>query len=203
MGDWVSYLRPGMVAVDVGANMGTMTSTMQQAGVTVWAIEPDPRCHASLRDHVPPERLLGVAVGDHAGSVTLYRSADSPHNSLYRANVLTPGVTPAIEVPLATLDGLQADGRLPPQIEFIKVDAQGAELAILQGAKGICETSRPTWYVEFWPEGLCGAGTSLAALCDLFAAYGYAPDGRTWDAVCAEVSMCRGHASQDLLLRPV
>lgn len=200
MGDWTSHLRPGMVAVDVGANVGTFTSTMQSAGVEVWAIEPDPRCHSRLRDHVPPERLIGMAVGDHTGTTMLYRSREAPHNSLYQENVLEPGSVAALEVPIATLDGLQAEGILPPRIDFIKVDAQGAELGILTGAERICQTQRPIWYVEFWPTGLTGAGTSLQALCELCERYGYQPEGNTWPNALEAIGQIEGHGSNDLLL---
>lgn len=205
MGDWIrDHIRPGMTVVDVGANHGTITRSLRDVvGPTgsVWAIEPDDRCYAELCAIVGADHVLPMAVGATTGRTTLHRSRQCEHNSLFPVNVLDPGPVPAVDVPLASLDALQAAGTLPPRIDAIKVDAQGSEWAILHGAGRLCQTQRPVWYVEFWPQGLEGAGASLGALCDAFAALGYQPEGEGWASVVERVSQMRGHASHDLLLR--
>lgn len=201
MSDWLTRsIHQGSIVVDVGANLGSITSQFQQLGGEVWAVEPDPRCHSTLLTFVDATHLIPYAVGSHSGTAMLYRSRQAAHNSLYEVNILEGGTVPALYVPLESLDGLQDLGLLPPTIDVIKVDAQGAEAEILRGAARICQIDKPLWYVEFWPSGLDGAGDSLRALCDLFEDYGYVPEGEDWTTAYARVSQLGGHSSQDLLL---
>jgi hypothetical protein len=60
-------------------------------------------------------------------------------NSLRRPNVKDP--TSSVEVRVDTLDNYLAEHPLPP-VDFIKLDAEGAELAILKGARKML-LSRP------------------------------------------------------------
>lgn len=196
----VTCLRPGMVVVDVGACVGGLSEQYRQTGADVWAIEPDPRCWPTLNEHLSNGRLLGMAVGDQEGALTLYRSRQPAHNSLAKANVLEPDDLTPLHVPLSTLDALQANGSLPPHIDAVKVDTQGAEYRILRGAEQLCRTQHPIWWVEFWPFGLMHAGSSIGELCELFAAYGYHPDGQTWAQVESRAILWEGHSATDLLL---
>ena len=190
-----------MVIVDVGANRGTMTTWFREAGAEVWAIEPDPRCYEDLCRAATPERVLQMAVGATTGTTTLYRSKAAEHNSLYPENVLQGGVVDPIEVPLTTLDDLQASGALPARIDAIKVDAQGAEVAILQGATRLTATQRPLWYLEIWPMGLGGAGTSAAGLVGLLQSLQYVPEGEDWEHLIVRLRDHHGHSAYDALFR--
>ncbi len=194
-------LKPGDVVIDVGANVGGPASQYVATGAEVWAIEPDSRCWPALKAVVGGDRLLGLAVGDTEGVLTLYRSADPAHNSIAEANLLAqkPDLPP-IPVPVFTLDGLQAHGMIPAHIDAIKVDAQGAEVSIVRGAQQIMRTQRPRWWVEFWPKGLAEARTSVDALCAAFEDAGYVPVETTWDEVRAHCATLDGHRSQDVLL---
>lgn len=197
----VDALQPGSVVVDVGANVGGPAGQYRSVGAEVWAIEPDARCWAALKAVVGGDRLLGLAVGDREGVLTLHRSADPAHNSLAEANLVDARADlPPLTVPLFTLDGLQAQGLIPKRIDAIKVDAQGSEVAIVRGATQIMRTQRPLWWVEFWPTGLAHAGTSVNELCDVFEAEGYEPVGQSWAAVRATCATLRGGNSSDVLL---
>jgi hypothetical protein len=46
---------------------------------------------------------------------------------------------------------------------MIKIDAEGSELAVVQGAQGIIERDRPEIYVEVGPEELTGDGGPVSA----------------------------------------
>lgn len=197
----VETLKPGDVVVDVGANVGGPARQYVSAGAEVWAIEPDARCWPALRTVVGGDRILGFAVGDHDGIVTFYRSTDPAHNSIAEANLLAqkPDLPP-LTLPVYTLDSLQAQGLIPPHIDAIKVDAQGAEVTIVRGATRIMQTQAPRWWVEFWPQGLAEARTSVDALCALFETAGYVPVERSWDDVRARCAELTGHRSDDVLL---
>jgi FkbM family methyltransferase len=126
------YCQPGDVAVDVGANIGEVSIILSKgAGATgrVFAFEPNPRIYRYLLgnlalnhcDNVTPANL---AIGAAAGSV---RMSDDKRDDMNR--VVDDG---DIEVTCATLDA-----HLPPleRIAFLKVDVEGSELRVLEGAR--------------------------------------------------------------------
>lgn len=221
----VASLTPGMAVVDVGANLGSMTSQYLQSGAEVWAVEPDPRCWRDLSQFVDAAHLIGVALGDTEGVGLLYRSRQAAHNSLAEANVIEPGTIAALHVPVSTLDALQAHGRIPPHIDAIKVDAQGAEVSILRGGRRMLETQRPLLYLEVWRSGLEAAGESVQTLRDVLVPLGYAParseqvlmltsetgqtacvrhhvNPQTWANTIALAQAQQGHGSIDVLFAP-
>ena len=125
------YCEDGDVAVDVGANVGEVSIILSQgAGARgrVFAFEPNPRIYGYLLGNLALNRCDNVtaanlAVGATAGSV---RMSDSKRDDMNR--VLDDG---AIELPCTTLDT-----HLPAfeQIAFIKIDVEGSELRVLEGA---------------------------------------------------------------------
>ena len=202
---WIQErVQHGMTVVDIGANAGGYVKSFLAAGAQVWAIEPDPRCRAALLEYLQPERIIDAAVSDHEGRGTLHRSRHTSHNSLTEANLLdpTPDV-PAIEVEYTTLDALRRDGRIPAQIDVLKIDAQGAELAILRGARQLLLTLQQPWiYMELWPMGLEQAGASVDALLTLCEDHGYVPVGGDYAYWRHHVKSVTGHGAYDVLLRP-
>jgi FkbM family methyltransferase len=128
-------VQPGMVAVDVGANVGFHTHRLARpvgAGGRVHALEPDPE---KIRQQARTERDAGLAqvqlhrqaAGEHAGEQSLYLSAVNRGD-----HRLTAGAEPrqAIPVPTVVLDTLLAG---EPRVDFVKIDVQGAEASVLRG----------------------------------------------------------------------
>ena len=203
---WIDeWVQPGMAVLDVGANVGDCVRPLgQRVGGTghVWAIEPVVALHDQLARSASCVTVLPpLAVSDHEGEEWFYLGAKSPHGSLYAYNVLDP-TGEAVRVRVATLDGLQATGELPSRLDAIKVDAQGAEAAILRGARQILSVQRPIWYLEIWPLGLTQAGDSVDVLCALLQSSHYLPHGQTWERVMADAMRCQGHGATDVLFYP-
>lgn len=195
------FVRPGMTAVDVGANVGFMTLQLQEAvgpSGSVWAIEPQADLLPLLRDRA--SHIIQAAVGDTEGETTIYRSRLYEQSSLYPVNVPEP--LGSERVRLVTLDGLQARGELPPTVDVIKVDTQGAEAAIWRGASHLLETQRPLWYLELWRDGLLGAGDSIETFRSMADALGYGPVAMDWDELCAQVLRSGGPSSVDAWIVP-
>jgi FkbM family methyltransferase len=125
------YCKPGDVAVDVGANVGEVSIILSQragAGGHVYAFEPHPRIYQYLKGNLALNDCANVtatnaAVGDAPGTVRL---SDEKHDDMNR--VIDNG---AIEVPCTTLDA--AVPKSP--IAFMKIDVEGGELRVLQGAR--------------------------------------------------------------------
>lgn len=126
------YCKPGDVAVDVGANIGEVSIILSQAAGSagrVFAFEPNPRIYRYLLgnlalNHCDNVTTANLAVGAAAGSV---RMSDGKRDDMNR--VLDGG---EIVVACTTLDQY-----LPPceQIAFLKVDVEGSELRVLEGAR--------------------------------------------------------------------
>ena len=193
---WIEqYVQPGMTVLDIGANHGSITNQLVQAvGETgvVWAIEPHSDLAPELRRYTP--HVLSLAAGDRDGMTTLYLSRQYEHNSLYAAN-LNEATGDSMAVRIAQLDTLQRCGELPTPIDAIKIDAQGAEAAIVRGAQRLLREQRPVVYFELWPVGLRTAGGDAAGLCAAFEALDYRPDGRTWADVLTDAENCRAFGS--------
>jgi FkbM family methyltransferase len=143
------FLAPGMTVLDIGAHHGfysLLASMKVGSSGRVVAFEPSPREREKLLRNLSLNGCSNVqvedcALADAAGQqeLILVDSSNSGCNSLRQPNVADS--TSLVAVRVATLDGYLAQHPLPP-LDFIKLDAEGAELAILQGARTMLE-SRP------------------------------------------------------------
>ena len=143
-----ALVRPGDFVVDVGANKGAYVYWLRGAvGRTgaVFAYEPQPPLAAYLRRACETFRWTNVAVhelalSNHAGSSMLHvpGTGSAPGASLESAARDAPGR--AIECRLNTLDA-ELEGRAP--LRFLKVDVEGHELAVFQGAERTLDRFHP------------------------------------------------------------
>lgn len=145
-------VRPGMTVVEVGANIGV--HTVQLAGLvgesgSVLAFEPQAVVFQLLCANVALNSILHVrcyqkGVGQKPGSLLVppldYRQAANFGNvSLQPAS---PGER-GERVDAVSLDSLQL-----PRCDFIKIDVEGMEWEVLQGAEGTIKQHHPTLYLE-------------------------------------------------------
>lgn len=146
----VSFLKSGEVAIDVGANIGHLALNAAVAVGSaghVLAIEASPITFRHLVrnitrngfDHVA---AINVALGDRDGTVVLSdeRADDQNH-------VLVGGMPAgARTVPVVRLDALTSDLR---DIALLKIDVEGYELMVLNGAEETLARTRAV-YFESW-----------------------------------------------------
>jgi FkbM family methyltransferase len=157
-------LEPGMVFVDVGAHVGWFTllacAAVQPSG-RVFAVEPQPRLASLLRSSLSVNgfdelaTVFEVAVSDAPGEGKLFQI----HNDSGKATLIPAGdgYTMQTEVRISTLDELIGDR----PVDFIKVDAEGSEMRIVEGAGTIIEANpNVQLLIEYHP----GHGPALAAL---------------------------------------
>lgn len=137
-----AMLRPGDVAIDCGANRGDVTAALAESGAEVHAFEPDPYSVAKLQERfaeVANVRVHPAAVGTQAGTIRLMRAANweaDPDLASVKSTVVAGGHNIAegegIDVPmidfLAFLRGVVAEHG---EVAFVKMDIEGAELALL------------------------------------------------------------------------
>jgi len=146
-----SYLKPGMRALDIGANYGVYSVGIGKAvGPTgrVWAFEPshDTSCflqHTLTRNGLVQVVVDKCALSDRVGRGRLNVHANSELNSLAHG----PGES-GDEVRVDTLD--QAASRHGMRdIDFVKLDAEGEEVRILAGGGEFFRTEDPLVMFEY------------------------------------------------------
>lgn len=169
-------LRPGDVVYDVGANVGSYTilaSVLVGSAGRVIAFEPVAENVAYLRSHVTLNRLDNVDVVDAAVGAHTGTSRFRWHDDRLQGRLDPDG--PAV-VPVVALDEFVGrDGIRPP--DCIKIDVEGGELSVLQGAAALLRDVRPVVF-------LATHGNRVRSEClELLREAGYlvAPIGRQGD----------------------
>jgi FkbM family methyltransferase len=140
---FVASLKPGAVVYDVGANVGFYTllaAVIAGPGGRVYSFEPLPRNLAILRRHVQLNHLENVEIFDGAVSDSAGTAHFSTQNIPEMGFISSTG---DLEVRTFALDELLAAGRLRPP-DVIKIDVEGAERDVFEGARKLLAEHRPT-----------------------------------------------------------
>jgi FkbM family methyltransferase len=153
--------------IDVGAHIGSVIASVAQsdASIKIIAIEAIPEKAFRLRTKFAHVDVHACAVSDQQGEVPFYiNTKDSGYSSLGRPTGDTNSFA-QIRVRMEKLDDL-----VPHEnVGVIKIDVEGAELAVLRGSKEIIAQSRPTIMFESGPGDPNGLGHSKADLWQFFA----------------------------------
>jgi FkbM family methyltransferase len=174
---------------DVGANCGWFAVRAARAGRPVRAFEPVPATADVAERNLAriagaDARVVRAAVAEAAGTATIHLYSSSGNNSLHE-RTLPPGHplrrTGALEVPVVRLDDLVGRPGFPPPA-LIKIDVEGAELAVLRGARETLALHRPSVVLEWAESTSRDAGHPRAEIVEELRAAGYtclavAPDG--------------------------
>jgi FkbM family methyltransferase len=144
-----AHARPGSTAIDVGANVGIFTVPLAIAVGTdgrVIAVEPSPENVEQLEHNIRLNDLgnvdvLPIALASAPGEVALQLGADPAFHSTTTV-VRSRDAAVSTVVRADTLDRVWNDaGR--PDVSFLKIDTEGGELDVLDGARellGACGT---------------------------------------------------------------
>jgi FkbM family methyltransferase len=144
-----AHLRPGHVFYDIGSNIGFFALIAARCvGPTgrVYAFEPVPANVACITGNARRNRfgnvaVLPAAVGAAAGTGTLLLS---PHPGGATLSAADGQATPCgtVDVRVVAIDDLVAAGAIRPP-DVIKLDVEGAESAVLHGARATLERHTP------------------------------------------------------------
>jgi len=133
-----AVVKPGMTALDVGANVGSYTLLLAQwvgRDGRVFAFEPSGAPFDGLRRHIEINGASAIAtpiasaVGATTGTLPFIVASTPGESRLAPAH----GSAPTTAVPVTTIDDFCAQHGLTP--DFIKVDVEGSELDVLRGAR--------------------------------------------------------------------
>jgi FkbM family methyltransferase len=140
-------LHPGNICFDIGAQAGYHTlfaSTMVGPAGRVFAFEPAPENAANIKKHVAINHLANVTVVEAAVSnVDGVAHFDCGINAVSGHLAAVGGLV----VRTIALDHEIDSGALP-EPDYIKIDAEGAELSILEGARNMLARRHPTLSLE-------------------------------------------------------
>jgi len=174
-------LRPGMTVLDVGAHHGLYTLLLSKRvgrGGRVMAFEPSERECRRLAKHLRVNRCRNVeveccALGNEWGEADLFvvEGWRDWGNSLRPPAVSEP--TRRVRVPLRKLDDVLEE-RGVQRVDFIKLDAEGSELAVLRGARRLLQTApRPAILAEVEDTRTLPWGYAAREITQLLARWNY------------------------------
>ena len=158
---------PGTAIIDVGANIGNHSIFYAAIlGATVYAFEPDRRSYDLLELNIVTNDLedkivaqcCGIGAQDGVGSL----HAGTPHSGTARVT-FDDG-----DLPVRSLGSLNC----PHPISIVKIDVEGTEVAVLQGAAALIEAWQPDFIVEVEHPH------ELPPVLDVMLGFGYTPLGR-------------------------
>lgn len=158
-------VRPGDLVCDIGANRGVFTYWMLRLGARVATFEPNPFMGRILRRRFAAAlaegrlHLFDGAVSDTAGMVDLH----IPRGYSPLATIDGNAVGQQGEVDEVTVRCFRLDDCLDEEIAFIKIDVEGHEQRVVDGARGLIASFRPTLLIEAEERHRPGAVASLRA----------------------------------------
>jgi FkbM family methyltransferase len=196
------YLKPGSIAIDVGAHIGNFTVPMARAlGPTgaVISFEPFPvvfdcleaNVRKAANEEIDFARVVRIqkAVGVTNGKTKLYCNPSNIAGASLLGNLF--GDENGIPVEVVTLDSLPLD----KHVSFIKIDVEGGELDVLKGAEKLLLKQHPALFIETQPSAFVAAGISEEDFFNYLRQLGYknfTPFPPEWIAA--------GHHAHDVLV---
>jgi FkbM family methyltransferase len=168
-----SVIKPGHTCVDIGANAGFNTIAMADlAGAQgrLVAFEPNPSIYRRLLRNIELNPAIaavtkceGLAVSNFCGAL-FFQPVNDGSNGYVRMDGAGNGAVPCRAI---TIDSYFGDIR----IDFIKIDVEGHELEVLEGAEEVLRRDLPALFYESLVEHF--AVEKLRRIEDLLVGLGY------------------------------
>jgi FkbM family methyltransferase len=171
------FVPEGSLVIDVGANVGffalRFAKWVGDRGKVI-AIEPEQRNYASLTKAVERQGFSSRVEALQAVAAATRGEILLEINPLHPADHKISRNGTGLPVSAVTLDEL-VQGRSSLRPALVKIDVQGAEMMVIEGADGILSQAGPALFVELHEAGLNSFGSSISEILDHLAGYGYEP----------------------------
>jgi FkbM family methyltransferase len=181
--DWKyikSISQPDWTCFDIGANIGYWSLLLAKncPKGTIHSFEPSELPFALLNVNVALNgfnniKTNKIALGDFEGERDFVVSRDSGFSSF--ADTHRKLVDKTIKVPVTTIDKYVTSNKIK-SIDFFKVDVEGAEKMVLDGAaKTLKQGIIKLILIELTDQNLKSFGESVGSVTSLLKSYGYRP----------------------------
>lgn len=151
---WKQYLNGGRTFIDIGAHVGTWTINLAKYFDRVIAFEPDPRAWNSLKKNLELNNIKNVevipkAVSNKTGHTQFNLFYNPATNTMMNPTMMGRTDLPIdqLQVETVSIDEF-VESRGIDDVDFIKVDAEGAELLIVEGALRMFQKQSPDFFIE-------------------------------------------------------
>lgn len=178
-----SIVSPGMIVLDVGANIGYFSliaaKALNMSGY-IYAFEPEPKTFELLTKNIETNGMQSLiqpvqkGLSARAGVLELFRDPINMGNHSYDSKNINNEFE-SIKTLVVTLDDFLSETRRKDiKIDLMKIDVQGAEGLVFEGATNTLNFSNKIKIVmEFWPFGLRNFGTDPIKLLSDFKKMGF------------------------------
>ena len=165
-------MQPWWTVVEIGANIGYYAMMEAKRVKQVYAIEPGPSNYQQLLSNVKLNKYTNIesfplAIGDHNGSMG-FEIAKACNWS----RIAVDETTEDVKVQMQTLDSFVRDHKIA-HVDYLRMDVEGYEFAIIQGARKTIERDRPDMFIEVHRDRLADYGHSQLDFMEMMANYGY------------------------------
>ncbi|PSO83532.1 MAG: hypothetical protein BRC41_11990 [Cyanobacteria bacterium QH_9_48_43] len=174
-----NYLKDGMTFIDVGANIGYFTlvaARKVEKNGRVFSFEPELENFDLLSKNVELNRLNNItfeniALSNLEGEIVLNKDPNS--KGRHSICISREGWVP-IRCKAMRLDAYFKKTQIHiKQIDFIKIDAEGAELAILKGMENLIDPKKTLILLEFSKKLIIESGSTVKDFVDYLSEIGY------------------------------
>lgn len=166
----LEYLGQSIHIFDIGANIGQTAFNMSRKQKTkginavIHAFEPYPRTFEKLKTNISLNKNIvvkayNIGLGEEKG--TLYMMQHSPSNS--GGFRMTEDRQNSIEVVITTVDEFIFEQGIPA-VDFIKIDVEGFEVQVLNGALQSIKRFRPVIIFEYSLENIRAQGGDIKGI---------------------------------------
>jgi FkbM family methyltransferase len=164
--------RPGMTVLDIGGHLGLFAVTcarLVSPSGKVFTFEPTVRLRQVLQNVLllnGVEKIVELreeAIAQNDGTAEFFDTGDEASNA--NSLVSTARGKSSTPVKVRSLDSLVADNTLRA-VNVIKIDAEGAELGVLRGARNTLLHFKPSVYLSLHPRSIHAAGETLEQIWD-------------------------------------
>jgi FkbM family methyltransferase len=177
-----NYVREGMFAIDIGAHIGLLSVIISKKIASTgkcYSFEPTPSTFKLLSETIKINELTGtiipsqMAVSDTVGKTKFYVTDIEAHNSnSLSSSHREQSNEHAVEVEVTTVDSFINQNKLT-QLDFLKIDAEGAEYAVLKGSEKSIEKFQPLILLAIHPKFIENFGDNLSDIWEFLVQHNY------------------------------
>lgn len=179
---WANHDLRDLVVYDVGAFHGLLTLFFSRRARQVISYEPNSRNYTRLTENLEINGAKNVTVrkvgiGARSEAATMVASALMPGGASIERNTIdglmqSGGPVLTEQISITTLDEDIRQMSLPPP-QFVKIDVEGGELAVLDGARHTLTSHRPQLFLEMHGETMNLKRKNVAEIVACLNEFGY------------------------------